>query len=270
MHNILKHYVSVADYIRKHTALLLISAAIFVITLYNLTPSFNTYDTSFYVLAGEKLLNGDGLNCLRTPVYPLFLQLCGWIGGDGGMNTVATFLQSLLFIFSVYVLYDTCRRVLKSNTLSFLITLYYILIPAAGWANEMLTESLGVSLFVILTHWIVCFIQRPSTRLNIAISLLLTVMVLMRPNFISFFVILPFLWGHQWFKTKEKVYVWALLMTTIPMGSYVGYCYAYQQQYGEFTSSFATKCNVYFLWDNNLWNTDLLENQHEKRSLQTH
>ena len=250
--------------------MLLAIFAICCVTLYNLTPSFNTYDTSYYICAGEKLLSGGGLDCLRTPVYPLFLQLCGYLGEHilnlpNGMNIFATIFQSMLFLISVYSLYDTCRRVLNWGVLSFLITLYYILIPAAGWANEMLTESPSVSLCVILTHWIICFVQKPSLILNIAIHVLLAIMTLLRPNFIAFFVILPTLYVYQWIKTKEKAYALALMLTILPIGCYAGYCYAYRQQYGLYTSSFASKCNVYFLWENNLWNPNILEDTHEKK-----
>ena len=224
----------------------LYAIAVIVITLYNLTPPFNTYDTPYYINAGEHLLNNGSPDCLRTPVYPLFSMFCRWIGGNSSMNAIVTVFQSLLFLVSIYSLYDTCRRVVKRPYLSFAITLYYILIPAAGWANEILTESFSVSLCVILAHWIICLIQKATWKLNIAIPILLTTMVLMRPNFIAFFAILPPLWGYQWWKTKEHSYLYALLFCLIPIGSYLGYCKAYEQQYGIFNSTASFACCRYY------------------------
>ena len=44
--------------------------AIVVLTLYNLTPALNSFDTEYYILAGQNFLDGK-IDCLRTPVYPL-------------------------------------------------------------------------------------------------------------------------------------------------------------------------------------------------------
>lgn len=224
----------------------LYAIAIISVILYDLTPSFNTFDTPYFIMAGENLLNLVGFDCLRTPVYPLFVMFCRRIGGPEGMDWVITVFQSILFLVSVYSLYDTCKRVLKRSFLSFVITVYYIIIPAAGWANEILTESFSVSLCVVLTHWIICFVQKPNWRLNVAIPVLLSLMVLMRPNFIAFFAILPILWIYQWFKTRERGYLFALLFCLVPIGGYLGYCKAYEQQYGMFNSNCSVICCRYY------------------------
>ena len=237
-------------------------AAVVSVVVYDLTPAFNLFDVPFYILAGERLLHGGGLDCLRTPAYPLFLQLCGWLGN---MNAVATLLQSLLFVVSALALHDTCRRLTRHWLTPLAVTMFYVVAPAAGWANEMLTESLSVSLCVLLTNWVVRFLQRPSWLLAAVIALMATLMTLLRPNFVAFLVLLPALWAWQWAHTRERLYAAALLLCLLPIGGQVAYNYAFYRQFGVFASNISPMSRDYYpLLRSGGWHPEAAAGQEER------
>lgn len=245
---------------KRHPLRIVLLVAIIVLTLFNLTPCLQPFDTPFYRLAGDNLWHGD-IDCLRTPVYPLLLKICFLPWGEKGMHILVTLLQSAMFLISAWAFYDLLRRLVKRESIVFWCALYYAAIPAAGWANEMLTESLSISLMVILTREIVCLLQKPDWKRAMGIGLLLTLMVFLRPNFIAFFAILPLAWGWQWTKTRERQYALALALMVIPIGSYGAYCKAYQAKYGIFASSISTCCcDIYNLQWGGGWDPGCVSN----------
>jgi hypothetical protein len=237
--------------------------AVVVLTAFNCTPALESFDTAFYLRAGEKLWHGE-MDCLRTPVYPLLLKVCSMPGDGRWLHLLMTLLQSGVYLLSVYFFYDLLRRLVHKEGIAFWVTLFYVLLPAAGWCNELLTESLSISLMIILTHQLVCFLQHPKWQCALWACLLLLVMVMLRPNFIAFFAILLVIWIWQWIATKEHIYALALAFLLIPMSGYWGYCKAFENKYGLFSASAATlSCDLYNLTRSETWDITCLTDSNE-------
>lgn len=240
--------------------------AIIVLMLFSLTPPIKAFDTAYYLLAGDNLWHGE-IDCLRTPVYPLLLKICSLPWDGRGMEALMTILQSAVFLVSVWAFHDMLRRLIKRDVIVLLCSLYYAAIPA-GWANEMLTESLSISLTVILTRELVCFLQGAGWRRALRISLLLTIMVFLRTNFIAFFAVIPLTIicdatnRHFVMDRTHKAGYWTvLLFLLIPAGSYLGYCKAYENKYGIFGASISTATtDIYCLRGSGAWDPGCVTN----------
>ena len=145
---------------------------ILVLTLYNLTPALNSFDTEYYILAGQNFLDGK-IDCLRTPVYPLLCQAFIKLFGIEGLPTAMTIFQSLIYLISLVSLQHIANYTIKNKTIRFITLTFYILCIAPGWCNEVLTESLCISGCVIMTDLVLSFIYKPTIAKNIALHLFL-------------------------------------------------------------------------------------------------
>ena len=162
--------------------------AIIILTLYNLTPPIDGFDTQYYFLAGERLWNGQ-LDCLRTPVYPLLLKLFNVCFGDRGGVAGIVILQSAVYLLSVASLHNIARLAIKNRLIQMAVTFLYVICVAPGWCNELMTESLSISGCVIIADLICRYIQRPSAKTSIGIFLITLFLVFIRPSFIFLFAI---------------------------------------------------------------------------------
>src|SRR5574344_1653919 len=247
----------------KHPIILLYIIAIFLLILFNFTPQIKSFDTPYYFLAGENWWNGK-IDCLRTPVYPLILKICSILVGGKSVTLLITLIQSVCFLLSINSFYKLCQYIINNTYFCFVLTILYIIYPSIGWCNELLTESLSISGCVILTHLIFKLIDKKSMNIIICITLILILLIFLRPTFIIFLAILPVLWLWLWIVTRNTRFVWALFLCAVPIGSYYTYCNQYEKQYGIFTSTIFHECNIiYNLKRSNCWDVLCLKNPHD-------
>lgn len=243
-----------------HPLSLLYCIAIPILTYNNFIPGNADFDTQFYLSAIENI-SKEKIDCLRTPVYPLFLKLCSVKGGDNLVFFV-TIVQSFVFLISIFFFFSTAKKIFNSTNIAKLITLLYILSPVPNWCSMILTESLSISGMVIIMYYIVLFIEKTSWKLGLLISIILLLLIFLRPTFIIFLVITPviFLLNCLFLKNyKFKKLYFSLLVVVIPLCCYLLYCKEYEKEYGIFTSSF--KAPVYQLKRGEMWNEQFLTNK---------
>lgn len=239
------------------------SIAIIVLTLYNLTPALNSFDTEYYILAGQNILNGK-IDCLRTPVYPLLCQAFIKLFGIEGLPTAMTIFQSLVYLISLISLQHIANYTIKNNTIRFITLFFYILCIAPGWCNEVLTESLCISGCVIMTDLVFSFIYKPTIVKNIELHLFLLLLVFLRPTFIIFFAILPIVWLFHRTLFKHKIISYSL--TIICIACFGAYCYAYMNLYGKFGTSSALVINkIYDAHRGEYWDTSAVKSPESKK-----
>ena len=194
------------------------TVAIILLTLYNLTPVLNSFDTEYYILAGQNILDGK-IDCLRTPVYPLLCQAFIKLFGVSGMAITMTVFQSIIYLVSLVSLQHIANYTIKNKTIRFITLFFYILCIAPGWCNEILTESLSLSGCVIMIDLVLSYVYKPSITKNIALHLFLLLLVFLRPTFIIFFAILPVVWLFHRTLFKHKTISFILTKrATMPSG----------------------------------------------------
>ncbi len=237
--------------------------AIIVLTLYNLTPALNSFDTEYYILAGQNFLDGK-IDCLRTPVYPLLCQAFIKLFGTEGLTTAMTVFQSLIYLISLVSLQHIANYTIKNNAIRNIILFFYILCIAPGWCNEILTESLCISGCVIMVDLVLSFVYKPSIAKNIALHLFLLLLVFLRPTFIIFFAILPVVWLFH--RTQLKYKSLSLSLTIVCILCFGAYCSAYKNVYGRFGTSSALVINkIYDAHRGGYWDTTSVTNPESKK-----
>lgn len=251
--------------------------AIIVLVLYNLTPRIDSFDTAFYLMAGENIFDGK-LDCLRTPVYPFLLKGFELLFGYKGMTLAITILQSIIYLFSASSLYALANRVISNQNIIWGALLLYVTVMAPGWCNELSTESLSISGTIIVTNMLLGYISRTDEEsgaftfgiklslYNISIHLLVVLLIFLRPTFILFLAILPCLWIYQAIQTKQiQRYLLPLLCSILCISCYWGYNQLYKNQYGIATSTISFECNtIYNLKRSNCWDLAAVINKEGK------
>lgn len=236
--------------------------AIIVLTLYNLTPRIDGFDTQFYYLAGERLWNGH-IDCLRTPVYPLLLQLFSVCFGQNEGIVGVTILQSIVYLISAASLRNITKYTIKNRYIQESVAVLYVICVAPGWCNEMMTESLSISGCVIIADQLCRYISKPSYRLSISIFILTLLLVFLRPSFIFLFAIAPIVWIVLWIRKNNcMLQIISLTLSLACVITFLGYCKAYEKEYGVFSSSISFICNdIYNLQRSGVWDTSKISNQ---------
>lgn len=132
----------------------------------------------------------------------------------------------------------------------------------------MMTESLSISGCIIMTDLVCRYIQKPSWNLTIGIFLLTALLVFLRPSFIFLFAVLPAVWIVLWIRrNNRKLQVVSLALTLLCTTMYLGYCKAYEKEYGVFTSSISFVCDIYNLKRSGSWDIEKVSNPQAKKIL---
>ncbi len=239
------------------------TVAIIILTLYNLTPTLNSFDTEYYILAGQNILDGK-IDCLRTPVYPLLCQAFIKMFGENGLHTAMTIFQSLIYLISLVSLIRIAEFTIKNNKIRYTILLFYILCVAPAWCNEILTESLCISGCVIMTDLVLSYIHKPSVARTIFLNFFLLFLVFLRPTFVVFFAILPVVWIIH--RTQLKYKTISLTLTIACILCFGAYCSAYKNLYGKFGTSSALVVNkIYDAQRGGYWDQSCVTNIESKK-----
>lgn len=229
--------------------------AVVMLLLFNLTQSVPNFDTQFYLLAGDHIFNGR-LNCLRTPTYPMLIQSVKLMFGDGGISIAMTILQSIVYLLSIQSLMRLTNRVIRSRFIRLGTALFYALVIAPAWCNEIATESLSLSGCIILVDMAVRFYDSKKWSLVVGLHLWLLFLVFLRPTFVLFFAILPCLWIWKMIETCKihSSMLIALVSTMFCVGCFLLYNKSYEKQYGRQTSTISFECNtIYNLKRSGCW-----------------
>lgn len=251
----------------KKQAIWLWGVSIAILTLYNLTPRINGFDTQYYLLAGDNFWNGI-IDCLRTPIYPLLLKSFNTSFENTGGYIGIVIIQSIVYLASVASIRNVTRIVIQNHIVRNAACFMYIVCVAPGWCNELMTESFSISGCIIITDWLCRYIIKPSWKLSIGIFILTILLIFLRPSFIFLLVILPCVWIVLWIKKSNRcIQVTSLILTIFVSILYLGYCKSYEKEYGVFTSSLSFANNIYDLKRSNSWNLEKISNPQAKNIL---
>ena len=212
-------------------------------------------DTMTYFDSGEIWAKGI-IDKVRTPVYPIICHLSTYLGPFSLWTIVL--LQFFVFCLSIKWLFNTLRLIFPDKHLTmFVSTALYAVNPAIVQnALSIMTESLSLSMTVLLLFIIVKGIKQKFAAKDVAgISVLYVVMLLIRPFFICFapILVLFLFWINR--TSTWRTIVASAIGVVLVGGVYLGYCYAYKQKYGVFT----TTCVSVINFDAQLYEAGLIE-----------
>lgn len=205
-----------------------------------------TTDSPTYIRAWDSFSNGK-IDILRTPVYPCVLGVMKSLFGEQLFRIATIYLQHLIFLISVYYFYRIAQHFISNRRVVFIVSFCYTTISLfTTWNNFILTESFAISGVVILVYTIICLRQTPSYISAILYTLILLMLIFLRPALVYMLPILIIAWISLLGK-KCKVALLGISGTLIVIASLFVYMKAFERKYGLFASSEVGTYNQLFI-----------------------
>ena len=202
-------------------------------------------DSGSNFTAALNIINGN-IDFLRTPLYPLICNLATWISATYAFKLIVA-LQMLFFIASVITTYYSALITTNSRKIAIFCTSLYTFCPIIfNYCYMIITESLAIS----LTSFFICAIAytikgKHKTIAGAAISIILFIMIMLRPFFVCFVPSAIIAIAYSIHKNKlNKKHIISLnsALCALFMGC-IFYCSAYYNSYGKFSFSCVYELN---------------------------
>lgn len=143
------------------------------------------YDSVSYRLAAERLFDTGMLDHFRTPVYPALIWLADKFGSASGL--VIWLMQTAIYVWSVVIFRRLAVRLGLSGIPLILVMVFYSVYPGFTLGTATIsTESIGTSLAIVCTYCIVRIADGSSWRRVWQTSALIIAMLMLRPAFLVF------------------------------------------------------------------------------------
>lgn len=217
------------------------------VIVYSFYNDYSIYvDTFSYENYSANILKGE-VDSLRTPIYPYIIKGIDMLTKGQVMKYKAiTFVQEIVSIISVIVLYHTLKKTFKNEIVSVVATLLYACLPSIFTYNKViLTESLSISLFIMYFCILLRYINNPTNKKTILIGIFTLLLIMLRPSFIYLTVALAaiFLVIYIFKKENRKQALLGLGILGCIGIILLGYCYLNKQQNNIFAISNVTHIN---------------------------
>lgn len=215
--------------------------------VYSFYSDYTIYpDTESYINYEANILKGE-VDKFRTPVYPNFIKFIDVFSENRlELHTNITYVQEIISIISVVILYKTLKNIFKNQSVNCFATILYGCLPSIFTYNRViLTESLSISFFVIYFCLVLKYITKPTNSKTILIAFYTLILIMLRPSFIYLIIMLPILFITI-FICKKEYKKQALLgfggLACIGI-IILGYCYLNKVQNNIFAISNVTQIN---------------------------
>ncbi|MBR0237781.1 MAG: hypothetical protein IJQ39_06815 [Thermoguttaceae bacterium] len=146
--------------------------------------------------------------------------------------------QFAIWVIAVSYFYGTIKKCFSNSFISFFLVLFignYFLFEQ----RIILTESLALSMTLIMFGMLINHVYKPRYYLAVCINCMAFLMVMLRPAFLIFYVLLLGFWFAQilFSSNNKKIGVVGLLTLLLSSSFVYGYCELNRRNYGIFTIS---------------------------------
>lgn len=205
-------------------------------------------DTPSYIEAAGTVFDGT-VDLFRTPGYPAFLAFMKWIFGERAYLLASITIQHLVFLGSAACLFDLIKKVVRSNGISFWMTLFYVLYPFITSLNSyILTESFSVSGTVFLLALTTKMKDKGRWIDALSFTLLLAFLLLLKPAVVYMIPVFLVIWGYTLFlKGKWRCALMGMAGVFIAAGCLLSHMSAFKKEYGIFSPSAVSTLNNYHI-----------------------
>ncbi|WP_417857387.1 hypothetical protein [Xanthomarina gelatinilytica] len=240
---ILKVYQNI---LKKPLLYLLVFGIAFRLIIYTSYNAITIYpDSRGYIKLSKFILNLSFENYTgeRTPGFPMLIAV------SGGDLYITVFLQLVLGLLSIILLFNFIKIKSKSTPVAFWSTLIYSsFLHIVLFEFAILTETLTTFL-VILTFWLIekykIFNHDSKVIPVLILSIILSLLYLTRPMFIYFpvgFSLFYLVKNYRW--NLKLVLIKILIILTLPYLSYYAWCSVNKNNIGVFASTYFTGVNL--------------------------
>jgi len=186
------------EFLKRHKQILLVLAItlVFRLLIGLLTDPYIIAqpDSDTYLNFAQNIFLGQ-VNAQRTPLYPLFIKLVRFISFSPEGYFPIVIAQEIISLISLVFMYKIIKRYTKSTKLIYIFSFVYSLQPTIWhWNKVILTESLSISLAAIFAWLIIHHLDKPKIWSAITIAIGSFLLIMLRPSFLSVFVIIVGFW----------------------------------------------------------------------------
>lgn len=179
----------------------------------------------------------NGIFSDRTPVYPFIIKICKELCSNGYLQLVCQVQYAIWFIAIVF-LYKLLKLVVKNEKLVSTFTLIYALCPAViGWNNNILTESIALSVTIIFIYNVIKYIKIASLKNGIASIIIAFLLTFHRPTSIIYVVFLEIFWIGRFIFERENIKndFKCFIVSTITIGLIIVYAIIFNKTFGYYS-----------------------------------
>ena len=183
-------------------------------------------------------------NIFMPPFYPIFIYLIKIIAnGNSYYLEIIIYLQVLLSVYAVYIFYKTLLHFF-SEKLAYFSSFIFSLFPINVYScSQISSASIILSFLVIYFYSFLCFIEKNSNKNLIIFSIMSAALILLRGEFIAFYVITLL---YYFYDQKDlKFIIGSFLITLILVSPYL------IRNYKTFGVVTIAKAEGYDLWKGN-------------------
>ena len=175
----------------------------------------------------------------RTPFYPLIIKISQDIFQYDYLRFVCIF-QYIIWFFSILYLYKLLELIIKNKNLIIFFTFIYALCPGIiDWNNIILTESIAISVTVIIVYFIVKYLNDPKVITGSIAIILSFILTFHRPTSIIYVILLELFWIMRFIFDKKNIksdFI-CFLISTLTIILIVIYAIVFQKKYSIYSIS---------------------------------
>lgn len=234
-----KYKEKIINFLKEPILYLIILIIIIQTFIYSSIPNANLQHDSksyLYNYNKESIFNGY-VDDVRTPFYPYFIKLIKKIGGETNLNSNVAYVQKIMFLISIILMYYTLKKIVKNKIVVSILTVLFGICPTIiTWNTFVLTESISMLEISILEFITIKYLKSPSKITAGLMGVVILGMILTRPAFVYLLPIYILFILLRWFLNKEerKKLLFAIVSILICCIVLLGYCFQVKRYYGTF------------------------------------
>ncbi len=201
----------IKEYILKNKMFFVIISALIIYRLiistilksYTLTADSYEYINYSWSALFEFKIDVSG----RNPVYPAFIDIIEAITAIFGVDYLIfiPIAQHIISLISIFYLYEMLVILTKNKKVACFISLIFGMdSQIITWHNSILTESLSISLTVILLYLLAKYLQTPNLKTANQTIFLALIMTFLKSTFVVFSLGIPCFFIIRMFTNKEE------------------------------------------------------------------
>lgn len=202
----------------------------------NDSSAYYNYNSTWEVLTGH-------VTRLQAPLYGMLFNGIKAIFGQNYLMPMV-YLQVVISTLSLFLFARLLGKLGIKKPWACLCTFLYGVSPAViGWENVILTESFSLSMAVAFFYCVVMYVQEHQLRYGLLAIALTTLMVFLRPQFLTYLAILLVFCILKLFfpagKQERRSILRMLAALAVSLMLVLLYCYRYQKTMGIFSMTTA-------------------------------
>ena len=164
-----------------------------------------TGDSGTYLEFDENIFKGE-VDQERTPVYPYFIKIIKFIGGEENYIRNVVIAQEVLFIVTIILFYYSIKQITNNKIILSIFTIIFGICPyIVLWNTTILTEPLALFEMALLVFFTLKYLKKPNKILAGSIGILIFIMIMTRPSYIYLLPIYILFWILRFIFNKEEL-----------------------------------------------------------------